>query len=188
MATEFSNDERKALKEISEKIAHREKKDILKVDEYINLVIYFKHYIKKEVNINYKFENAELHNILDYFDKVIENFDILKGQHDSIYEEYIKEEKIEEAQEFLKSKQTGEKIFTEEEIKFLTEKQRSRNQTRDFIDILIILKENGVDIRNIKSKDTIESILKKQGIEKETQKEIIEKVKDITNNLNIGMA
>ena len=43
-------------------------------------------------------------------------------------------------------------------------KENGITQTDDFIDTLIMLKENGVDIRNIQSGDTIESILKKQEI------------------------
>ena len=84
------------------------------------------------------------------------------------------------------NEETGEKIFTDEEIQFFTEKQRSDDPTRDFIDTLIILKENGVDIRDIQTDDPIERIFERQGIEEEKQKEIIEKIKDITNKFNIG--
>ena len=96
------------------------------------------------------------------------------------------EEKFKKGLIKLISEETGEKIFTDEEIQFLTENQKSNDQTRDFIDTLIILKKYGVDIRNIQQKDTIEDILKSQGIEGERKKEIIEKIKEITNNLSMG--
>ena len=84
----------------------------------------------------------------------------------------------------------GEKVFSEEEIEILTiSRQISNNQTKDLVDMLIILKQHGIDIRKIPNanKQLEEWLIEKIKLEENEIKEIIKEVesKGIINR-NIG--
>ena len=92
-----------------------------------------------------KLEDEEINQIIDEAKKKgITNLNIGQMQHDqktkyfTNYKEYISKAKDE----------NGKNIFTEEEIKALTARQISKNQTQSLVDILVILKQYGETNKN----------------------------------------
>ena len=75
--------------------------------------------------------------------------------------------------------------FTDEEIEKLTENKNSKNPTQDLVEILIILKNNELDITGIKKGDNIETFIRRvcQGKEESEISKLIQKVEDEINEI-----
>ena len=113
-------------------------------------------------------------------------------------QQYQKNRNIDKYKKALKDSvnKEGKNIFTDDEIESLTGNVISRNQTQDLIDMLIILKNNGIDVKGIPNSnmlvtDYLEEVNNSRRKNGEQEVDIGQILKEIEEkgiiNLNIGI-